>query len=277
MKIGFIGCGNMGGALMGSLIKKGICKKKEIYGTDRIPAAMERVQCEFGVRTSPDIATVVAACDFVFLSVKPQDVEKTMAAIKPAWSNSKVLISICAGVQIVTLAALLGPDAKIIRVMPNTPALVGMMAAGYALNANVNEREADVVGRILNAGGIAYRFPEDMLNAVTGLSGSGPAYVAYLIREFAKAGERVGLAPEVSYGLALQTFRGTSQMLLERKMTPNQLIKMVTSPKGTTYAGRQVLESSDVPEVLFKTVKAGTDRSVELGEAAAKAAMRPKL
>lgn len=233
---------------------------------------------DYGIRTTPDIATAVRACDFVFLSVKPQDVEKTLASVRPAWAPAKVLISICAGVTIATLAAQMPQGAKIVRVMPNTPALVGMMAAGFAPNAACSERDADAVGRILNAGGVAYRFPETLLDAVTGLSGSGPAYVAFLVREFAKGGERVGLAPEAAYGLALQTFRGTAQMLAERKMAPDALIKMVTSPNGTTWAGRQVLEHSDVADVLARTVRAGHDRGVELGEAAAKAAaLKPKL
>eukprot|EP00727_Mastigamoeba_balamuthi_P008480 m51a1_g4254 putative pyrroline-5-carboxylate reductase (234) ;mRNA; f:212744-214520 len=147
----------------------------------------------------------------------------------------------------------------------------GAQTVQKALSSKKNLRDP---AWILSSAGVAYRLPESALNAVTGLSGSGPAYVAYLVREFAKAGEAVGLPAEVSYGLALQTFYGTSRLLQQKKMSPDDLIKMVTSPKGTTYAGRQILEYSAVAQVLLDTVKAGTDRSAELGAAAA---IRPKL
>jgi pyrroline-5-carboxylate reductase len=202
-------------------------------------------------------------------------------SVKKAWTKDKILISICAGVQLITLTTLLdgesGSGAKVVRVMPNTPCLVTMMAAGYAPNASVTEREADQVGRILGAAGVAYKLPEPLLDAVTGLSGSGPAYVAHLVRDFSDAGVKVGLPEDVSYGLTLQTFRGTAQMLMERKMTPEALKKMVTSPNGTTHAGRQVMEKSNQADIIFRTVLAGTERSKELGATAAAASLKPRM
>eukprot|EP00727_Mastigamoeba_balamuthi_P008479 m51a1_g4253 putative pyrroline-5-carboxylate reductase (269) ;mRNA; f:211324-212594 len=267
VRVGFVGVGNMGGALVAALVAKGVCRRDEVFASDKVPAALDRAAREWRVCTSPDVSECVRGSDVIFLAVKPQD-------MRGAWANNKVLISICAGVQLCTLEHLLGGEAKIVRVMPNTPCMVGAMAAGYACNPSVTEEEAALVSKILSSAGVAYRLPESALNAVTGLSGSGPAYVAYLVREFAKAGEAVGLPAEVSYGLALQTFYGTSRLLQQKKMSPDDLIKMVTSPKGTTYAGRQILEYSAVAQVLLDTVKAGTDRSAELGAAAA---IRPKL
>lgn len=281
MRVGFIGCGNMGFALMSSIVNKKLCTPEDLIGSDKVPAALERISRELGVKGTPNPAEVVNFADFIFLSVKPQDVQKTMAMFKPAWNKrTKVLISICAGVTLNTLSTYLGKSAKIVRVMPNTPCLIGQMAAGYAPKPNVSEEEAATVGRILSASGVAYRLPESSIDAVTGLSGSGPAYVAHLIGEFAKAGEAVGLPKDVSYGLTMQTFKGTSQMLQEKQksgMTTESLKKMVTSPHGTTYAGRQVMEKSNLYDIVEGTVRAGTVRSQELGEEQARALLKAKL
>jgi pyrroline-5-carboxylate reductase len=269
VRVGFVGSGNMGLALVASLLGKGMCKPEDIVCSDKIPAALERAQKEYHVQTTTDVAKCVAQSSVVFLSVKPQDVEVTLKYVKQGWAPDKILVSICAGVQLVTLERFLGQDKKIVRVMPNTPAMVGAMAAGFACNSNVEGAEAQLVDQILGSAGVAFKMPEDSIDAVTGLSGSGPAYVAYLVREFATAGELVGLPADVSYGLALQTFAGTAKLLGDKKITPDALIKMVTSPNGTTWAGRQVLEKSNAADIIKKTVLAGTVRSKELGAAAA--------
>ncbi|KAH3761677.1 pyrroline-5-carboxylate reductase, mitochondrial [Pelomyxa schiedti] len=276
VRIGFIGLGKMGSALITALIEKGMTKPHEVTGADKIDAALELAARTLKINVTKDVAAAVAASEVIFLSVKPQDVDVTVRAFEHAWTSKKILISICAGVQLCTLEALLGPKSKVVRVMPNAAAMAGAMAAGFAPNSNITPVDAAFVGKILNCAGLAKQVTEDLLNSVTGLSGSGPAYVAYLIREFAKAGEKVGLEPDIAYKLALHTFYGSSKMLADKKITPDQLITIVTSPKGTTWAGRQVLEHSDVSDVLLRTVIAGTERSKELGAAAAAATRKLK-
>ena len=150
--------------------------------------------------------------------------------------------------------------------MPNTPCLVGEMAAGFAVGKNVKDREIKIVEEILNSAGKAFYLKEELLDAVTGLSGSGPAFVARLIEYFIEAGENEGLGKDIAAELALQTFKGTAKLLQESGMTPDELVKIVSSPGGTTVAGREVLENSDVKDILIKTVKKATERSKELGK-----------
>ena len=270
--IGFIGCGNMGGALMGAMVAKGVCRGEELLVTDKVAAAMEDKHARYGATLCSTIGDVVARSKFVFLCVKPQDATRVMETVREAWAadNSQILISICAGVKVETLEACLPPGAKVVRVMPNTPCLVAEMAAGYSVNSNLTEADLDAVHKMLGAAGVVYRLPEALIDPVTGVSGSGPAYVAHLIDAFAKAGEKLGIPADVSYGLTLQTFIGTAELLRQKNMTPDELKKMVTSPNGTTYAGRCVLEASDVSEVIDCTVKATCDRAVELGAPAKK-------
>jgi pyrroline-5-carboxylate reductase len=149
--------------------------------------------------------------------------------------------------------------------MPNTPCLVGAMAAGYAFGSRIRPEDRELVKQLLGAAGYAAEVEEQLLDGVTGLSGSGPAFVARLIQAFIEAGKHLGLAPEVARNLSLQTFFGTAKLLTDTGMEPQKLVEMVSSPKGTTVAGREVLEASDYAEVIGKTIRAATERSRELG------------
>lgn len=253
---------------MGAMIERGVCRADEVVCTDKCAEVLESRRAEYHVQTRATVGETVAATRFVFLCTKPQDVGSVMAEVRAAWradANDQVLVSILAGVKLASLAALLPPGAKVVRVMPNMPCLVAMMAAGYAASATLTPADAAAVHRMLSAAGVAYQLPEDMLDAVTGLSGSGPAYVAHLIEAFARAGERAGLPADVAYGLSLETFRGTAQLMRDRKLNPQELKTIITSPNGTTFAGRNVFEASDVADVVQKTVDAGRARSIELG------------
>ena len=156
------------------------------------------------------------------------------------------------------------PRARVVRVMPNTPCLVGEMAAGYAFGARVSETDRGLVRGFLGAAGTAVAVEEGLLDAVTGVSGSGPAFVARLMEAFIEAGKRLGLSAEAARELTLQTFRGTAALLQSTGMETQALVDMVSSPKGTTVAGRAVLEPSDVGEVIFRTVEAAARRAAEL-------------
>lgn len=270
-KIGFVGCGNMCQALIGAVLRKGTTTADNIYGPVKHEATVQKVLKEYpGVHITTNITETTKPCNLVFLGVKPQNALEVLDVVRESWAQDKILVSICAGIVISTLEEHLPAGAKVVRVMPNMPCLIGEMAAGYSLNEHCTEEDDGRVKEVLDAAGLAYKIPECQIDALAAISGSGPAYVAYLIQEFAKAGVRAGLPEEVAEGLALQTFKGTADMLAETGMKPQTLIDKVTSPKGTTLAGRQILESGQIPVIFNGTVDASIKRAKELGEDAKK-------
>ncbi len=266
MRIGFIGAGNMATALAGAIV--GAIDDARIVAFDvdagrltEFIHAVARPGDSDAVTAAAGNAQVVDGCDVCFLAVKPQVMPTILAEIAGAGG---LLVSIAAGIRIATFETAL-PDARIVRVMPNTPCLVGAMAAGYANGSRVTSEDREVVSRLLSSAGYAVELPERLLDAVTGLSGSGPAFVARLIGAFTDAGAANGLPREVAYRLTLATFAGTARLLDGHAMTPDELVTMVSSPNGTTVAGRAVLEASDIADVIASTVAAATNRSKELG------------
>jgi pyrroline-5-carboxylate reductase len=213
------------------------------------------------VRALSNPERVAEAAEVIFVAVKPQDIQPVLEAIR---DTDRLVISIAAGVPIRRLEGTL-ISARVIRVMPNTPCLVGAMAAGYAFGSRIQPQDRDVVKQLLGAAGYAAEVVEGQLDAVTGLSGSGPAFVARLIEAFIEAGRGLGLDEEVARDLSVQTFLGTAKLLAETGMEPQTLVDMVSSPKGTTVAGRQVLESSGFSGVIERTIQAAAERSKELG------------
>ncbi len=253
MKLGFIGVGNMGYALV-----SGLKNEHEILAYDLNEANKERAK---DVCTIVDSNKEIMKADVIFLCVKPQIISAVLEEVKDLIDN-QIILSIAAGVTISDIKEVIG-DKKIVRVMPNTPCLVGEMAAGYSCSG-MNEVERENINKILNSVGLAYELSEDKIEAVTGLSGSGPAFVARLIQYFTEVAIDNGLKKDVAHNLAIKTFRGTAEML--KTMTPDELINMVSSPNGATIAGREVLENSDVKEVIRGTVKRCIERSIELGQ-----------
>ncbi len=261
-KIGFIGAGNMAFALAKAVKKNKLAKA--IIASDVRKERLDFVKKELGISVTNDNKEVIKKSDIIFLAVKPQIMDGVLDEIKGC-VDGKLVISIAAGVRLKKLEGKL-KKAKIVRVMPNTPCLVGEMAAGFAVGKKVKDNDIKVVEEILNSAGKAFYLKEDMLDAVTGLSGSGPAFVARLIEGLIEGGVRSGLSKDVATELALQTFKGTAKLLQESGMTADELVKMVSSPGGTTVAGREILENSDVKDILIKTVKRATSRSKELGK-----------
>jgi pyrroline-5-carboxylate reductase len=257
--VGFIGAGNMGFALA-----KGLARRFPdiiIHVTDRKPERIEFFRRELGhVHVHATASGVAEAAGTVFLAAKPQDYAGLLPELR---GTDALVISIAAGVTIARLEQAL-PRARVVRVMPNTPCLVGEMAAGYACGQRVSAGDRETVLELLQAAGRAVAVEEPLLDAVTGVSGSGPAFVARLMEAFQEAGSRLGLPREVARELTLQTFRGTARLLQETGMEPDALVAMVSSPNGTTAAGRAILEGSDVKEVLFRTLEAAARRSREL-------------
>ncbi len=251
----------MGFALAGSLQRAGLATRIVVY--DKLAERCELFRSEFdGVTVAGEAGAVSGAADATFLAVKPQDVRAATAGLE---DSGALIISILAGVSLAALGARL-PRARLVRVMPNTPCLVGAMAAGFALGAGVGNDDRALVTRLLAAAGVAIEVPEEQLDAVTGLSGSGPAYFARFVEWLSAAGVQQGLAPEVAAALSVQTALGTALLMQRQGMAPAALVDMVSSPGGTTVAGRRELEAGAVRTALERTVAAATARSRELGE-----------
>jgi pyrroline-5-carboxylate reductase len=259
--IGFIGGGNMGLALAKAIRSR--FPESVIHVCDIRAQRVALFQQEVpGARVEPGPAELAEAAEVVFIAVKPQDIQSVLEAIR---NTDRLVISIAAGINLKRLESVLS-GARITRVMPNTPCLVGAMAAGYAFGARIRPQDRESVRQLLGAAGYACEVEERLLDAVTGLSGSGPAFVARLIEAFIKAGVELDLDPRVSRELAIHTFLGTARLLAETGMQPQDLVEMVSSPKGTTVAGREILESSDCASVIAATIRTAARRSEELGK-----------
>jgi pyrroline-5-carboxylate reductase len=260
MRVGFIGAGNMAGALAGAI--QSAQPNTEFVASDVSGEQLERFAAGLERATTvPDNRSVVDTAELTFLSVKPQVLDEVLPELA---HTPALVVSIAAGVRIATLEAAL-TQARVVRVMPNTPGLVGEMAAGYAGGTRATAADVALVGRLLESAGVALPMDEELLDAVTGVSGSGPAFIARLIEAFTDAGAAHGLDRDVAYRLVLQTFAGTARLLYEKGLSPQGLVDMVSSKGGTTVAGRGVLEASDYADVIRRTVDATVARSRELG------------
>jgi pyrroline-5-carboxylate reductase len=264
---GFIGSGKMATALIRGMLKAGVSSPQQIRASDPVEEARRVLGGETGIGIADSNVEVVEQSDVVVLAVKPQSMASVHEQIRPALSQAKLIISIAAGITIETLQKGLGPDVRIIRVMPNTPALVGEGASAYALGPGVREDEEALVRTCLNSVGRSVRVPELQLDAVTGLSGSGPAFVYVMIEALSDGGVRMGLPRETATILAAQTVLGAARMVLETGLHPGLLKDQVTSPGGTTIAGLHALERGKVRGDLIDAVEAATRRSAELGQA----------
>lgn len=260
MRIGFIGAGNMAQALAASMESAFDSISFIAYDIDT-----DRLRSFLGARRNAEAAgsnwEVSEKANATFLAVKPQVLGEVLPELG---SSNRLFVSILAGVRLARLEEAM-PEARVIRVMPNTPCLVGAMAAGFTRGLRASEEDRALVASLLQSAGVALELDEGLLDAVTGLSGSGPAFVARLIEAFAEAGVAEGLSEAVSYELALATFGGTARLLSEKAMKPDELVAMVSSPGGTTLAGRSVLEDSNMKEIIARTVSAASYRSRELG------------
>jgi pyrroline-5-carboxylate reductase len=265
MHIGFIGSGRMASALLEGILRAGIASAADIVLTDKIPAASEELARRTGTGPRASNAEVVAEAEVLILCVKPGDVPQ---ALREAGDLSgKLLVSIAAGVPLRRLQEWAAGNPRLIRVMPNTPALIGQGAAAYAPGEGATEEDMAVADRIFGATGVAVRVKEELLDAVTGLSGSGPAFVYTVIEALADGGVLMGLPREIALRLASQTVLGSAAMVLQTGMHPAQLRDQVASPGGTTMAGLEALEDAGLRAALIGAVRAATERSGELGAA----------
>jgi len=263
-RIGFIGCGAMARALAGGLAEAGVPAAK-ILGSDPFEAARDQFEDAVGATTTTDNAEVVANSDVVVLAVKPGAVAGLLAALDDAICEKPLWISIAAGVPLAALQAALPEGARVVRTMPNTPALVQAGATAWYPAPTVGDDETGLVEAVLNAAGWCWRAPnEDLLDAVTGLSGSGPAYVFLILEALADGGVRQGLPRDAAQELAIRTVLGSAKLALETGQHPGVLKDQVTSPGGTTIAGLERLETAGVRAALYEAVAAATQRSKDL-------------
>jgi pyrroline-5-carboxylate reductase len=265
-RIGFLGAGKMATALARGWLAAGLARPDRVLAADPLPHARQAFHTEAGVRATADNQEVVAASDVLVLAVKPQTMAALLQEIRPGVSHGKLVVSVAAGIALRQLAEGLGADRRLIRVMPNTPCLVGASASAYSPGEKATAEDVALVDRLLNSVGRAFRLPESLLDAVTGLSGSGPAFVAVVIEALSDGGVRVGLPRDVATVLAAQTVLGSAKLLLATGMHPGQLKDMVASPGGTTIAGLHALERGGIRTALMDAVEAATRRATELGE-----------
>lgn len=264
--IGFIGAGKMATALAKGFISAGCCTAEAIIASDLVPAAREYFTAETHAPCVTGNEDVVSRSEILFLAVKPQNMAAVLAELKPLLQPHHLVISIAAGITLATLEGGLGSGRRVVRVMPNTPCLVNASASGFALGSAATSEDAQTVDRLLSAVGLAVKVPEHLLNAVTGLSGSGPAFVYVMIEALSDGGVRMGLPRDVATRLAAQTLLGASKMVLETGLHPGELKDAVTSPGGTTIAGLHALERGGLRASLMNAVEAATHRALELGK-----------
>lgn len=249
----------MGQALIQGFLSKGLLSKSDILAYDLDLAKPKSM----GLETKYSAFEVVENSDVVFLCVKPKDFEIVLSEIKDI-CGSRLVISIAAGITVTHIESRLH-EARVIRVMPNTPALIYELAGAYCLGSRATEEDSVFVGGLLNSIGVAFQVNEDLMDAVTGLSGSGPAYVYYFIKALSDAGVAQGLSEEASLNLVLQTIRGAVDMVIVTKKDPVELIEEVKSPGGTTVEGLRVLDEFKVDRALAAAVDAATKKSRMLG------------
>ncbi|HUG89721.1 MAG TPA: pyrroline-5-carboxylate reductase [Planctomycetaceae bacterium] len=264
-RVGFIGAGRMATALARGLVTSGFAGADSIVACDVDPDARRRFADGTGAESVASPDDVWSRSDVVILAVKPQQMRDVLADAKPHHAPRHLVVSIAAGVPLEAMTAALGPDARLVRVMPNTPCLVGAGAAAFALGGSATADDGELVARLFSTVGIAVPLPEKLLDAVTGLSGSGPAFVYEMIEALSDGGVRVGLPRDVAVQLAAQTVLGAARMVLETGEHPAVLKDAVASPAGTTIAGLHVLEQGGLRGLLMNAVLAATERSAELG------------
>src|SRR3990172_9327459 len=270
-KIGFIGSGNMAHAIISGLLSHKIIKSNNIFSSDPSLSRRNQLAKEFSIKTFSSNIEVVEKCKVLILAVKPQVMEKVLNEIKDHINKEHLIISIAAGISIAFISDILeGKNLKIIRVMPNTPALVKEGISAIAAGKNVSDEELETANSILNAVGKTVLLEEHYLDAVTGLSGSGPAYIFLIIESLIEGGVAVGLARDIAKELVLQTVAGSVSMIKATGKHLGELRDMVTSPGGTTVAGLKVLEDKKVRYALIKAVEAATKRANQLGRKVAR-------
>ena len=263
-ELGVIGAGNMAEAILRAEVRSGFLSSAEIVVSDIRQERRQKLSSELGVGWAPD-NLVSARCPRVLLSVKPQQLDEVLVEIAECVGADALVISICAGVTTAHIDGLLGGRGHIVRVMPNTPMLVGAGMSAIAPGPRANDDDVQWTERLFASSGKTVPVDESMMDTVTGVSGTGPAYFFYLIEAMIEAGMADGLSYEFAYQLSVQTCAGAARLLADTNERPEELRRRVTSPNGTTQRAVELLDGAGTKDVWIRAIRAATQRSRELG------------
>lgn len=264
MKIGFIGLGNMASAIIGGVIKKGVFAPADVVGVDIFPAAGEKARASFGIEVAASDEDVVKAADMIVLAVKPQFYAGTISQIRDAVDDSKLIVTIAPGKTLAWLTEQFGKEVKLVRCMPNTPAMVLAGCTAVCPSRNVSREELDCVMKVVESFGRASIVPENLMDVVVGISGSSPAYVFMFIEALADAAVEEGMPRAQAYEFAAQAVYGSAKMMLELKKHPGELKDMVCSPAGTTIEAVKILEEKGFRASVLDATVACIEKSKSL-------------
>ena len=267
LNIGFLGAGKMATALAKGFVRAEIVFPREIIASARSAATRKCFATETGAKPTAANSDVLKFANVIILGVKPIQVAELLAEQRDSFTKQHLLISIAAGVTLAKLENLLPAGTRVIRVMPNTPALVGEAASAFALGKSATVADGELAKKLLSAVGVAIQVKESLLDAVTGLSGSGPAYVYQFIEALSDGGVAAGLPRDIATKLAAQTVLGAARMVLETGQHPAALKDQVTSPGGTTIEGLHALEKGKLRATVMSAVRAATEKTKKLGKA----------
>ena len=261
MRLGFIGCGNMASAIMKGILANGFVSKEDIIGSDLSDVMRQKVSDELGIAVTKNNKEVAEIADVLFLAVKPQFYEAVIEEVKEVLTTNQIVVTIAPGKTLQWLAEKIGEDIKIVRTMPNTPALVGEGITAACANENVSSKELDTVVKILECFGKCEVISEHLMDVVVSVSGSSPAYVFMFIEAMADAAVADGMPREQAYKFAAQAVFGSAKMVLETGKHPAELKDMVCSPGGTTIEAVRVLEEKGMRSSVIEAMKACTKKA----------------
>lgn len=261
MKIGFIGCGNMASAIIGGILRNRIAEREDIVASAAGENSLKKAKDSFGICTTPDNCAAAAQSDILFLAVKPQQYENVIMQVRDLITEKQIVVSIAPGKTLAWLGEKFGKPVKIVRCMPNTPALVGEGMTAAVPNEQVTEEEMKTICRILNAFGKTEVIGEHLMDAVVSVSGSSPAYVYMMIEAMADAAVADGMPRALAYEFAAQAVMGSAKMVLETGKHPGELKDMVCSPAGTTIEAVRVLEKKGFRSGIMEAMKACTAKA----------------
>lgn len=264
--IGFIGAGKMATAIIKGLLSSGLFDKEHIIASEPNKDYAHKIEKELGIKMVHNNREAAAEADIILLAVKPFVVKEVLTEIEDRIDDTKLIVTIAAGISSKKVEDVLEKTARVVKVMPNTPALLGVGMSAVCKGEHASDEDFDEVVKIFESVGKVVKVKEQEIDAITGVSGSGPAFYYYIIDEIAKAGEKLGLDYNMALELSAQTALGAAKMILESGVEPSQLITNVTTPGGTTAEGNKVLQESNISEILFETVKKTAEKSALMGK-----------
>lgn len=265
-KVGFIGCGNMAGAIIGGMVKTGAVKAADVIASDVFEESLKKAQAAYGINITSSNTEVAGQSDLIFLAVKPYQIAGVIKEIAPKISAKKIVVSIAAGIDLKSMEGWFAKKAKLVRLMPNTPAMVNAGMTALSPNALITDEELVMVRSFLGGIGRCEVVPESLMDAVVAVSGSGPAYVYMFIEALADAGVLEGMPRALAYTFAAQTVLGGAKMVLETGMHPGALKDMVCSPGGTTIEAVAALEERGFRSAVIEAARVCAARNRELGK-----------